>query len=268
MEDIIEVEVGQQPPRLFAQEVTVEILGIDIGGSGIKGAPVNTASGEMLASRYRLPTPQPSKPEAVAEVVARVAKNFAWSGQIGCGFPAVIRGGVAYSAANVSKKWIGTDAAGLFSTATGCPVCVVNDADAAGLAEMTFGAGRGRQGVVLIVTIGTGLGSALFSDGHLVPNTELGHIEMGGREGETYASDAARKRNHLSIKNWAKRFNLYLNTLEKLLWPDLIILGGGISKEFEAFRPELKVKAEIVPAQALNEAGIIGAALAAINCER
>jgi polyphosphate glucokinase len=247
-------------------EVAVEILGIDIGGSGIKGAPVNTESGEMLASRQRIPTPQPSKPEAVAEVVAQVAKNFAWSGQIGCGFPAVIRSGVAYTAANVSKKWIGTDAASLFSAATGCPVCVVNDADAAGLAEMTFGAGRGRKGLVLIVTIGTGIGTALFTDGHLVPNMELGHIELGGQDAETYASDAARKRENLSLRRWAKRFNLYLNALEKLLWPDLIILGGGISKEFEAFRPQIRVQAEIVRAQALNEAGIIGAALAARSC--
>jgi polyphosphate glucokinase len=246
----------------------VEILGIDIGGSGIKGAPVNTDSGELLAARYRIATPQPSKPEAVAEVVAQVAKNFAWSGQIGCGFPAVIRHGVAYSAANISKKWIGANAASLFEAATGCPVCVVNDADAAGLAEMTFGAGRGRMGVVLIVTVGTGLGSALFIDGHLVPNTEFGHIELGGQDGETYASDAARKREGLSMRRWARRFNLYLNTLEKLLWPDLIILGGGISKEFETFRPEIQVQAEIVPAQALNEAGIIGAALSAINCDR
>jgi len=244
----------------------VEILGIDIGGSGIKGAPVNTERGEMLAPRHRIPTPQPSKPEAVAEVVAQVAKNFAWSGQIGCGFPAVIRSGVAYTAANVSKKWIGTDAASLFSTATGCPVCVVNDADAAGLAEMTFGAGRGRKGLVLIVTIGTGIGTALFTDGHLVPNMELGHIELGGQDAETYASDAARKRDDLSLRRWAKRFNLYLNTLERLLWPDLIILGGGISKEFEAFRPEIQVQAEIVPARTLNEAGIIGAALAARSC--
>ena len=246
----------------------MEILGIDIGGSGIKGAPVNTESGDLLAPRQRIPTPQPSKPEAVAEVVAQVAKNFAWKGQIGCGFPAVIRSGVAYTAANVSKKWIGTDAASLFSAGTGCPVCVVNDADAAGLAEMTFGAGRGQKGLVLIVTIGTGIGTALFTDGHLVPNMELGHIELGGQDAETYASDAARKREGLSLRRWAKRFNLYLNTLEKLLWPDLIILGGGISKEFEAFRPALKVQAEIVPARTLNEAGIIGAALAARSCDQ
>lgn len=244
----------------------MEILGIDIGGSGIKGAPVNIETGEMLAPRQRIPTPQPPKPEPIADVVAQVARLFSWNGPIGCGFPAVIRNGVAYSAANVSKKWIGTDAASLFSAATGCPVCVINDADAAGLAEMSFGAGRGRLGMVLIVTIGTGLGTAMFTDGHLVPNTELGHIEVGGREAEAFASDAARKREKLSWKKWARRFDLYLNTLEKLLWPDLIILGGGVSKEFETFRPDLHVQAEIVPAQMLNEAGIIGAALAAKAC--
>lgn len=244
----------------------MDILGIDIGGSGIKGATVNIETGEMLTPRQRIPTPQPPRPETIAEVVAQVTKLFSWNGPIGCGFPAVIRNGVAYTAANVSKKWIGTDAASLFSAATGCPVCVVNDADAAGLAEMTFGAGRGRMGVVLIVTVGTGLGTALFTDGHLVPNTELGHIELGGQEAEAYASDAARKREKLTWKKWGKRFNLYLNMLEKLLWPDLIILGGGTSKEFEAFRPEIHVQAEIVPAQMLNEAGIIGAALAAKSC--
>lgn len=244
----------------------MDILGIDIGGSGIKGAPVSTETGQMLALRQRIPTPIPPRPEPIAEVVAQIARSFNWQGLIGCGFPAVIRNGVAYTAANVSKKWIGTDAAGLFAAATGCPVCVVNDADAAGMAEMTFGAGRGRQGMVLIVTVGTGIGTALFTNGHLVPNTELGHIELLGQDAETYASDAARKRDELSLKKWAKRFNLYLNTLEKLLWPDLIILGGGISKEFQAFRPELDVQAEIVPAQMLNEAGIIGAALAARSC--
>lgn len=244
----------------------MEILGIDIGGSGIKGAPVNIESGEMLAPRHRIPTPQPAKPEAVAQVVAQVAKHFAWSGPIGCGFPAVIRNGVVYTAANVSKKWIGTNAASLFAGATGCPVCVINDADAAGLAEMTFGAGRGRMGMVLIVTVGTGIGTALFTDGHLAPNMEFGHIEMGGQEAEAYASDAVRKREKLSWKKWGRRFNRYLNTLEKLLWPDLIILGGGVSKNFDEFMPEIHIQAEIIPAKTLNEAGIIGAALAAKSC--
>jgi polyphosphate glucokinase len=244
----------------------MQVLGIDIGGSGIKGAPVNIDTGELLAPRQRIPTPQPAKPEAMAEVVAQLARHFDWNGPLGCGFPAVIQNGVARTAANISKKWIGVNAASMFAIATGCPVCVVNDADAAGLAEMTFGAGRGHMGTVLIVTIGTGIGTSLFTDGHLVPNTELGHIEIFGQEAESFASDAARKRENLSWKKWAKRFNLYLNTLEKLIWPDLIILGGGVSKEYEAFRSEVHAQAEIVVAQMLNEAGMIGAALATRTC--
>lgn len=241
----------------------MQILGIDIGGSGIKGAPVDTETGEMLAGRYRIPTPQPSKPRAVAAVVAEIAHHFEWHGPLGCGFPSVVQGGVVRTAANVHKRWIGTDAAALFTQASGCPATVINDADAAGLAEMRFGAGRGRAGLVLIVTIGTGLGTALFTDGHLVPNTELGHIEIRGKEAELRASDAARKRYKLSWKQWARRFDEYLRTLEALLWPDLIILGGGASKKSERFFPYLKVGAEVVPADLENEAGIIGAALAA-----
>jgi polyphosphate glucokinase len=250
----------------------MEILGIDIGGSGIKGAPINVDSGELLAARFRLPTPHPSKPQLVAETVAQVARNFKWMERpnamatIGCGFPAAIRNGRAITAANISKKWIGVDVASLFAKTTGCRVCVLNDADAAGLAEMTFGAGRGRQGVVMIVTVGTGLGTALFTNGQLVPNTELGHIELEGEDAELNASDAARERKNMSWKKWAQHFNLYLVAIEKLLWPDLIILGGGVSKKFEDFRPYLKVQAEILPAQFLNEAGIVGAALAARAC--
>ena len=241
----------------------MEILGIDIGGSGIKGAPVDTETGEFVAPRLRLPTPKSAKPAPVAEVVAEISRNFDWHGFIGCGFPTVIRNGVALSAANVHRKWIGTNAVTLFSEHTGCPVCVINDADAAGLAEMTFGAGRGRLGTVFVVTIGTGLGSALFLDGRLVPNTELGHIEINGMDAERNASDAARKREKLSWKKWGQRFNVFLNTLEKLFWPDLFILGGGISKQADSFIPYLNVHAEIVTAQLLNDAGIVGAALAA-----
>ena len=241
----------------------MEILGIDIGGSGIKGAPVDTETGEFVAPRLRLPTPKSAKPAPVAEVVAEISRNFDWNGFIGCGFPTVIRNGVALSAANVHRKWIGANAVTLFSEHTGCPVCVINDADAAGLAEMTFGAGRGRLGTVFVVTIGTGLGSALFLDGRLVPNTELGHIEINGMDAERNASDAARKREKLSWKKWGQRFNVFLNTLEKLFWPDLFILGGGISKQADNFIPYLNVHAEIVTAQLLNDAGIVGAALAA-----
>ncbi|MBN1922796.1 MAG: ROK family protein [Anaerolineae bacterium] len=240
----------------------MKVLGIDIGGSGIKGAPVNTKSGELLEERFRLPTPQPSTPAAVAEMVGEVARHFKWRGPIGCGFPAVVRHGVTMTAANVDAGWIGTDAAKLLAKATECQVVVLNDADAAGIAEMKFGAGERRKGLVLIVTIGTGLGTALFVDGRLVPNTELGHIELRGEDAEVWASDAARERKELSWEAWAPYFNEYLVTLERLVWPDLIILGGGASKKFDLFSSALTVKAEVVPAEMRNEAGIVGAALA------
>ncbi len=241
----------------------MQILGIDIGGSGIKGAPVDIERGEMLTGRFRIPTPQPAKPKSVAETVAEIAHHFDWHGPIGCGFPAAIQHGVVRTAANIHKKWIGVNASNQFSAKTQCPVTVINDADAAGLAEMQFGAGRGRDGVVLIVTIGTGLGTAIFTDGRLLPNTELGHIEIDCEEAEKLASDAVRKNEELSWQDWAQRFDRYLTRMEKLLWPDLIILGGGISKHHAKFLPYLTVNAEVVPAQQGNEAGIIGAALAA-----
>jgi polyphosphate glucokinase len=241
----------------------MEILGIDVGGSGIKGAPVDTVTGELLAERCRFETPEPSKPQPVAEVIAQIVNCFNWKGPIGCGFPSVVRNGVILTAANIHKKWIGTNAAALFAETTGCPVCVMNDADAAGLAEMAFGAGRGRGGVVLIVTIGTGLGTALFTDGHLLPNAELGHVELDGADAEWNASDAARKRENLSWEKWATRLDNYLRYMERIFWPDLIILGGGASKKHDRFMPLLTVKTEVVPAQLLNDAGIVGAALAA-----
>jgi len=241
----------------------MDILGIDIGGSGIKGAPVDIETGALLAPRCRIATPQPSKPAAVAQTVAEIAGHFDWHGPMGCGFPAPIRNGVTLTAANVHKSWIGTNAATLFAEATGCPTWVINDADAAGLAEMAFGAGKGRAGVVLIVTLGTGLGTALFVDGRLVPNLELGHIEIQGEDAERRASAAARTREKLSWKRWAARLDRYLWALERLLWPDLIILGGGVSKRSEKFLPLLTVQAEVLPARLYNEAGIVGAALAA-----
>jgi len=241
----------------------MEILGIDIGGTGIKGAIVNIETGELTQERFRVVTPEGAKPDPVAQAVAEVSQHFNWNGPIGFGFPAAIQHGVALTAANISKKWMGTDVAGLFSRATGCPVCVLNDADAAGLAEMQFGAGRDQNGVVLIVTIGTGLGTALFTEGVLLPNAELGHIEINGQDAEIAASDAARKRNDLSWDVWAKELNLYLGTLERLLWPELIILGGGVIKKRERFLPLLTLKAKVVPAQFLNDAGIVGAALSA-----
>jgi polyphosphate glucokinase len=244
----------------------MEVLGIDIGGSGIKGAPVDTETGVMLASRYRIKTPQPAKPKPVAKVVAEIAQHYNWNGPIGCGFPAAMRNGVVLTAANIHKKWIDTNADQLFSDVTGCPVCVINDADAAGLAEMTFGAGQGHKGVTIVVTIGTGLGTALFTGGHLLPNAELGHIEIDGKDAELRASDAARKREKLSWKKWGKRFSKYLNVLESLLWPEMFILGGGTSKRFDKFADYLDVNACVRPAKLRNEAGIVGAALAGGAC--
>jgi polyphosphate glucokinase len=238
-------------------------LGIDIGGTGIKGAPVDTENGELRGERFRLETPEGAKPVDVARVVAEIAQHFEWKGAIGVGFPAALRHGIAMTAANISKKWIGTNVESLFSEKTGCLTRVINDADAAGIAEMTFGAGRGQKGVVLIVTIGTGLGTAVFTEGVLLPNAELGHIEIKCQDAELSASDAARKRNDMEWDEWAEELNLYLSTLEKLLWPDMIILGGGVIKKQEKFLPRLNLKAQVVPAQLLNDAGIVGAALAA-----
>jgi len=241
----------------------MEILGIDIGGSGIKGAPVETNTGAFLADRHRIATPEGAKPLDVAKEVKRLAKHFSWKGPIGCCFPASIQHGVARTAANVDKSWIGMNIEQLFAMATDCPVRVLNDADAAGLAEMRFGAGKGVKGLVLIVTIGTGLGTALFTDGVLVPNTELGHIEMNGQDAELQAADSARKREGLSWKVWAGRFDQYLQMMKALLWPDMIILGGGASKKLDKFVRYLTIDTPIVPAATLNDAGIIGAALAA-----
>lgn len=241
----------------------MEVLGLDIGGSGIKGAVVDINSGALMEARIRIATPSPSKPKRVADVVADIVEHFDWRGPVGCGFPSNVQNGVTLSAANMHKKWVGTNAEELFTKATGCPFRVVNDADAAGLAEMKFGAGRNRDGVVLIVTIGTGLGTALFTDGHLLPNAELGHIQIDCLDAESMASDAARKRDNLSWKKWAERFDRYLCELERLLSPDLIILGGGVSKISEKYTPYLTVNAEVVTAELLNDAGIVGAALAA-----
>ncbi len=241
----------------------MEVLGIDVGGSGIKGAPVNIEKGALLAPRYRLQTPTPAKPLAVAETINKIRKHFNWNDTLGVGFPGVVRKGVTLTAANIHEDWVGLNAAKFIKKVTGCKTCIINDADAAGLAEIAFGAGKDRQGVVLLITIGTGLGTAIFSDGHLVPNSEFGHLEIDGVDAEWMASDGARKREKLSWKKWGYRFNHYLQTIEKLIWPDLIILGGGISKKHEQFMKYINVQAEVIPAQMLNEAGIIGAAIGA-----
>jgi polyphosphate glucokinase len=241
----------------------MQILGIDIGGSGIKGAPVDISTGDLLADRYRIRTPKGAEPEPMAEVVAQIAQNFEWKGPIGLGFPAPIKSGTVMMAANISEKWVGLNADSLFSKATECPCTTINDADAAGLAEMTFGAGIGQPGTVIMVTLGTGIGSAVFHGGRLLPNTEFGHLEIDGKEAEVRASDAARQREGHSWKKYAKRLNRYLATMEKLFWPNLFIIGGGISKEYDKFLPLLTIETHVVPAQLLNEAGIVGAALAA-----
>jgi len=241
----------------------MEILGIDIGGSGIKCAPVDVDSGALTAERFRVTTPQPSTPDAVGTAVAQAVKHFKWKGPIGCTFPAVIKNGVAYSAANVDKAWIGTNGEKLLKRKTRCPVLLINDADAAGIAEMTFGAGKDRAGVVFMLTFGTGIGSAIFVDGHLLPNAELGHLTMGKKDAEQRAAARIRTEKSLSWKAWARRVTKYLAYLEFLFSPDLFIIGGGVSQKFGKFGSYLKAQAEIVPAQMFNDAGIVGAALAA-----
>jgi polyphosphate glucokinase len=240
----------------------MQVLGIDVGGSGIKGAPVDIKTGKLLAERFRIKTPKNAEPEPIADVADRIAKSFNWKGPIGIGFPAPIKGGVALMAANVSLEWVGVNADKLFSKVTGCDCTLINDADAAGLAEMAFGAGRGQHGTVIMLTLGTGIGTAIFHGGCLLPNTEFGHLDMKGRDAEQRASDAARQRDDLTWKKYAKRLNKYLLAMEKLFWPDLFIVGGGISKESQKFLPLLKIGTPIIPAELLNEAGIVGAALA------
>lgn len=246
-------------------DASAPVLGIDIGGTGIKGAPVDVGAGALTTERHRIPTPHPATPDAVAEVVAEVAAAFAdVSGPIGATFPAVMKAGVARTAANVDEAWVGTDVAALLGEATGRPVTVTNDADAAGVAELRFGAGRDVTGTVVVVTLGTGIGSALFVDGVLVPNTELGHIELDGTEAEAIASEHEREVDDLSWKKWSKRVDAYLVELESLVWPDLIVIGGGVSKKSAKFFPHLKhVRTEVVAAALHNDAGIVGAAVLA-----
>ena len=240
----------------------MQILGIDVGGTGIKAAIVETTTGELLNESTRVATPQPATPEAVANTLKQVIEQHQWTGPIGIGFPAAIQHGVCRTASNVDKSFIGLPIAEYFSKQTGCAIYMANDADAAGLAEMHFGAGKDNAGVVLIVTIGTGLGTAVFCDGHMLPNSELGHVYLdNGVEAERYASEAVRVVQNLGWKEWGDRFNHYLTTMENLLWPDLIILGGGVSNELDKFSPMITTKAPVVAASFLNQAGIVGAAL-------
>ena len=230
----------------------------------MKAAPVETDTGALLADRERILTPERATPDAMAEVVHRLVEHFEWSGPVGVAFPAVIRHGVVATAANIDESWIGTDAAEVFSEASGSRVTVVNDADAAGSAELRFGAGRGRDGTVVMVTLGTGIGTALFTGGKLVPNTELGHLMIRGKTAEARAAESVRERKGLSWKEWAERLEEFFTELERLLWPDLFVIGGGVSKKSEKFIPRLGLRADVVPAEMRNEAGIVGAALAAL----
>ncbi len=246
----------------------MRILGIDVGGSGIKGAPVDTRTGRLLAARRRVATPQPATPRAVARAVARIVERFKWKGPVGCALPAVVKHGRVRTAANISRRWLGVDARALLRSALGRAVTVINDADAAGCAEMAFGAGRKRGGVVIVVTLGTGIGSALFIDGRLVPNTELGHLTLRKRDAESWAADSVREKKDLGWKKWSRRVDAYLHLLQRYFWPDLIIVGGGVSRKWRKFLPRLTLATPVVPAQLRNDAGIVGAALACEHARR
>jgi polyphosphate glucokinase len=238
-------------------------LGIDIGGSGIKGAPVDVAAGDLTADRYRVETPQPADVPRVVDVVGQVARHFGTVDRVGITFPGVVVDGVVRSAANVDRSWVDAPAAELFSKVIGGPVTVINDADAAGVAEMKFGAGRGQLGTTIMLTFGTGIGSAIFVDGRLMHNTELGHLELDGEDAENRASDRAREVEDLGWHHWAHRVQKYLRHVEYLFQPNLFIIGGGVSKKADKFLPYIDIRTRIVPATLLNNAGIIGAALAA-----
>ncbi|MEU3750857.1 MULTISPECIES: polyphosphate--glucose phosphotransferase [Streptomyces] len=244
----------------------MNVFGVDIGGSGIKGAPVDLERGALAEERHKVLTPQPATPDGVAGCVVEVVDHFGWTGPVGVTFPGVVTGSTVRTAANVDKSWIDVDAGTLLSERLGgLPVTVLNDADAAGVAEMTFGAGRGRKGTVILLTLGTGIGSALFVDGRLVPNTELGHLELKGHDAEKRASTKAREDEDLSWEHWAKRrLTKYLAHVEMLFSPELFIIGGGVSRKPEKFLPLIEgIRAEIVPAELQNNAGIVGAAMAA-----
>jgi polyphosphate glucokinase len=243
-------------------------LGIDVGGSGVKGAIVHTATGALLSERYRVKTPWPATPGAVAQAIHRIVRHFGWKGCIGVGMPGPIKDGRLMLVLNLDKSWAGVKAHNVYARATGMPVVVLNDADAAGLAEMMFGAGKGVKGTVVMVTLGTGIGSSVFFNGKLLPNTELGQVEIRGRNAEQYASARIRKEKNLSWEKYSRRLQDYFSMIELLFWPDLIIVGGGISRKSKKFLPNLKLHTKIVPAMLKNEAGIIGAALMARNGSR
>ncbi len=244
----------------MTQSANRRILGIDIGGSGIKGSLVDLETGSFASPRHRIPTPVPSTPEAVTRTVGAIARHFEYEGPLGCTLPSVIRAGCALTAANIDRSWVGVDAGKILRDETGCNVTLINDADAAGIAEMRYGAGQGAQGVVIVFTLGTGIGSAVFTDGRLVPNTEFGHLQIDGQSAEISAAAKVRTKEGLSWAEWAARVDRYLGEIERLFWPDLLILGGGVSNKHQKFLPFLSTRAPVVPARLQNAAGIIGAA--------
>ena len=241
----------------------MEILGIDVGGSGIKGAIVDTVEGVLLTDRYRIETPQPATPDAVIETISAIIKNFGWTGLVGCGFPAAVQNDIVKTASNIDNSWIGVNAAQQIQKATGCITRLVNDVDAAGLAEVEFGAGANEKGTIFMAAFGTGIGTAVFHNHQLVPNSELGHIPLNETTAENYTANSVRERDDLSWEVWGGRVNEYLTLIEQLFWPDLFIIGGGVSKNFDEFKPYLNLETKVVPAESRNHAGIIGAALAA-----
>lgn len=244
----------------------MQLLGIDIGGSGIKGAPVDTETGQLTAERLRIPTPSPSAPDAVAGVIRQITDSFSGTGgPVGITFPGVVKNGRIITAANMDPAWIGFDAATFFSAKLGRPALVVNDADAAGLAEIRLGAGRGIGGTVVLLTLGTGIGSAVFLDGRLLPNTEFGHMEVRGKDAEARASERVREEKDLGWQEWGERVGEVIARLAFLLNPDLVIVGGGVSRKADKFLPVVQgmVKTPVVPAQLQNQAGLVGAALVA-----
>ncbi|WKK66987.1 polyphosphate--glucose phosphotransferase [Lutimonas zeaxanthinifaciens] len=243
----------------------MQILGIDIGGTGIKGAIVDTTTGDLLTEKFRLPTPRPALPAEVAKVVHQIVDHFNWRGEVGAGFPTPLSHGKCLSGGNLHPDWKGVQADELFKSVTGLEFTVINDADAAAEAEMHFGAGKGKDGLVAVITLGTGIGSGLFFNGALIPNSELGHVTFKGAPFEKYAADSIRKKEDLSYTKWGKRLNKYFKHIELILSPDLFIIGGGASKKIDRFKDEIKIRTRIIPAENKNEAGIIGAAVGAFD---
>lgn len=243
----------------------MQILGIDIGGTGIKGAIVDTSTGELLTEKFRLKTPKPAKPDEVAKTVHQIAEHFNWKGKAGAGFPTPLAHGKCMSGGNLDPDWKGVHVDQLFGKVTGLDFTVINDADAAAEAEMHFGAGKGKEGLVAVITLGTGIGSGLFFNGQLIPNTELGHVSYKDAAFEKYAADSIRKKEDLSYSKWGRRLNKYFKHIELILSPDLFIIGGGASKKMDRFKDEITIATPIIPAENQNEAGIIGAAMGAYD---